>query len=153
MLTSLELGDVLKTDFATARTWYLERLQPRYWNLRDDMSRMSAVIYDELADSSRNYDMGFYRSIIPSIVALGVVILLVFLLLFFILFFYVNPLYKMMDGLKSYREYNKNYVNHFDGDDQLSELNKDISDLVQENRQLRERIRGLRQEAGKQTLQ
>jgi len=153
MLTSLELGKVLETDFSNARNWYFKRLQPRYKRLLNDMSKLNQAVYDELAYSSQEYDMGFYRSIVPSIVALGVVILLLFLLLFYLLFFYVNPFYRMLDSIKSYRSFNKNYLVEVNGDDQLSELNRNIAEMVQENQQLRKRIADLRKEAGKKSVE
>ena len=48
MLTSLELPDVLLSDFIDTRTWYFDRLQPRYNRLRDDIDAMSSAIYNDL---------------------------------------------------------------------------------------------------------
>ena len=120
MLTSLELQNVLLSDFIDSRSWYFERLQPRY--------------------NSENFDSGFYRSIIPGIVAVGVGVVLVLLLLFYLLFYYVKPLYKMLDALKAFLSHGKKYNFTFEGDDQLSELNNSIYDLTVENRQLKQRI-------------
>ena len=66
------------------------------------------------------------------------------MLLFFVLAYYVNPLYKMLDGLNAYRLSDKKYTVRFDGDDQLSELNDGISEIAGENQQLRRRIKELR---------
>ena len=137
MLTSLELPEVLKSDFIDSRTWYFDRLSAA-------IDRMSGEIYSDLKKNSSNFDSGFYRSIVPGIVAVGVGLLLVLMLLFFILSYYVNPIYKMVDGLTNYRSYNKRYTYTFDGDDQLSELNKGISELAEENSQLRKRLINLR---------
>ena len=41
MLTSLELPEVLKSDFIDSRTWYFDRLQPRYNRLNAAIDRMS----------------------------------------------------------------------------------------------------------------
>ncbi len=140
MLTSLELPEVLKSDFIDSRTWYFDRLQPRYNRLNLAIDRMSTEIYNELKKNSTNFDRGFYRSIVPGIVAVGVGLLLVLMLMFFILSYYVNPIYKMVDGLNNYRSYNKRYNYTFDGDDQLSELNEGISELAAENMQMRKRL-------------
>ena len=78
------------------------------------------------------------------IVAVGGGLLLVLMLMFFLLSFYVNPLYKMLDGLKNYRSYNKKYSYDFDGDDQLRDLNSGISDLIAENQQMRKRLSSLK---------
>ena len=60
------------------------------------------------------------------------------------MFYYVKPLYKMLDGIDNYLSYNRKYNYTFDGDDQLSELNAGISELIDENRQLRRRIKDLK---------
>ena len=141
MLTSLELEDVLQSDFIDSRSWYFERLQPRYDRLRRDLGALSEAIYQDLAKNSATFEGGFYRSIIPGIVAVGVGLLLVVMLLSFLLAFYVNPLYRMLDGLDAYRSRDKKYNVKFDGDDQLAQLNDGISELANENRQLRSRIK------------
>ncbi|MBR0111668.1 MAG: hypothetical protein IJM00_05440 [Bacteroidales bacterium] len=144
MLTSLELPDVLLSDFIDTRTWYFDRLQPRYNRLRDDIDAMSSAIYNDLKRNSATFDRGFYRSIIPGLVAVGVGLLLVLMLLFFMMVYYVNPLYKMLANLNNYRSFNKKYTYTFEGDDQLSELNEGITEITGENQQLRKRISILR---------
>ena len=141
MLTSLELEDVIQSDFIDSRSWYFERLQPRYTRLQDDLEKLSYNIYKDLEKNSATFDRGFYRSVIPGIVAVGVGLLLVVMLLFFLLAYYVNPLYRMLDGLEAYRSQDKKYTVKFDGDDQLTQLNDGISELANENRQFRSRIK------------
>mgnify|MGYP007101934344 CR=1 FL=1 len=144
MLTSMELSDVLQSDFIDTRTWYFERLQPQYKRLNAYIENLDDAIYAELKKNSETFQRGFYRSIIPGTVAVGVGLLLILMLLFFILVYYVNPLYKMLDGLYNYRSFNKKYTYSFEGDDQLSELNDGITELVGENQQLRKRVTDLR---------
>ena len=143
MLTSLELEDVMQSDFIDTRTWYFDRLQPRFDRLRGDLDQLTRSIYKDLERNSATFERGFYRSIIPGIVAVGVGLLLVVMLLFFLLAFYVNPLYRMLDGLNAYRSQDKKYTVKFDGDDQLSQLNDGITELANENRQFRSRIKTL----------
>jgi len=145
MLTSLELEKVILSDFIDTRTWYFDRLQPVFARLRSDIDNLSAAIYDDLERNSETFELGFSRSIIPGIVAVGVGVMLVFLLLFFMLSLYVNPLYKMLDGLDNYRRFNRKYTYVFDGDDQLTELNANIIELIDENQQMRRRLK-LREE-------
>ena len=144
MLTSMELSDVLLSDFIDTRTWYFERLQPQFKRLNGYIDRLDEAIYAELKKNSETFQRGFYRSIIPGAVAVGVGLLLILMLLFFLLVYYVNPLYKMLDGLNNYRSFNRKYSYTFDGDDQLSELNDGITELVSENQQLRKRVSDLR---------
>lgn len=144
MLTTLELEDVLLSDFIDSRTWYFDRLQPKYNRLRGDIDALSAGMYNDLKKNSETFERGYYRSLTPGIVAVGVGLLLVVMLLFFLLAYYVNPIYRMLRSLKDYREYNKKYVYDFDGDDQLSDLNDGIAELVSENQQLKKRVTALR---------
>ncbi|MBR1678209.1 MAG: hypothetical protein IJ701_01985 [Bacteroidales bacterium] len=145
MLASLELEDVIKSDFIDSRTWYFDRLQPFFNRLSLYIDRLTQAMYEDLQQNSVAFDSGFYRSIVPGIVAVSVGILLVFLLMFFITVYYVNPLNRMLDGLDNYRSVGRKYMCPFDGDDQLSELNNGISELTEENRQLRRRIKDLKE--------
>ena len=141
MLTSLELEQVIQSDFIDSRTWYFERLQPTFRRLSGDIDNLSQAMYTDLQENSGDFDRGFYRSIIPGIVAVGVGVILVLLLMFFITSFYVNPLNKMLSGLEEYRSMGRRYNYSFDGDDQLTELNEGITELTEENRQYRRRIK------------
>lgn len=145
MLTSLELEDVLLSDFIDTRSWYFERLQPRFNRLRADIDNLSAAAYEELAENSKTFESAFYRSIIPGIVAVGVGLLLILMLLFFLNIYYVSPLYKMLDGLRLYRSLGTKYNFDFAGNDELRELNDSIRELTAEDQQLRRRISALRE--------
>ena len=144
MLTSMELSDVLLSDFIDTRTWYFERLQPQFKRLNAYIDNLDDAIYAELKKNSETCQRGFYRSIIPGAVAVGVGLLLILMLLFFLLVYYVNPLYRMLEGLNNYRSFNKKYTYSFEGDDQLLELNDGITELVSENQQLRKRVTDMR---------
>ena len=144
MLTSLELENVLISDFINSRSWYFERLQPKYNRLSRDIDNLSTAVYDDLGRNSATFDRGFYRSIIPGIVAVAVGLLLIVMLLVFLLSYYVNPVYKMLRGLDDYRSSDRKYTYEFDGDDQLVELNRGLMELTGENRQLRKRVSDLR---------
>jgi len=150
MLTSLEMEDVISSAFIDSRSWYFERLQPRYNRLRDDIDKLGAAIYEDLSANSVTFQSAFYRSIIPGIVAVGVGLLLLLLLLFFLQVYYVKPIYKMLDQLRSYRSYNSSYNYSFEGDDQLSALNDSIKEITAENQQLRRRISAMRKNSGNQ---
>ena len=144
MLASLELEDVLQSDFINTRDWYFERLQPLFGRMRGYLDRLSGSMYEELEQNSKDFDSGFSRSMLPGIVAVGVGILLVFLLLFYLLVYYVKPLYGIRDHLRDYLSFRKHYTYTFDGNDQLYEVNEAITDLTEENRQIRRRIQDLK---------
>lgn len=144
MLTSLEAENVLLSDFIDSRSWFFERLQPRFERLQAEIDKLSNAIHEDLKANSATFERGFYRSAIPGLVAVGVGILLVFMLLFFVNAYYVNPLYKMLDALNGYRSSDKKYTYKFEGDDELLELNTGISDIATENQELRRRISAMK---------
>ena len=147
MLISLELPNVLVADFIDSRSWYFERLQPVYNRLHGDIDVLNTAIYNELQRNSATFERGFYRSIIPGAVAVAVGLLLVLMLLFYLSVYYVNPIYKMLSALRNYRTFGKTYSSDFEGDDQLKDLSDNISELTQENIQLRRRIKILREKS------
>lgn len=151
--TCSELENVLQSDFIDTRSWYFERLQPVYNDLRSDIDDLDASIYEDLNRNAGTFERGFYRSVIPAIVAVGVGLLLIVMLFFFLNAYYVSPLYGMLSGLKSYRDMGKKYNLEFDGDDQLSELNAGITDITSENQQLRKRLNAMRQNLTQQNRQ
>lgn len=145
MLTSLELPSVKASDFIDTRSWYFNRLQPVYGRLRSDIEKMSDEVYRELRKNSVTFERGFYRSIIPGAVAVGVGLMLILMFLFFILSYYVNPIYRMVRNLNDYRTGSKKYNCNFEGDDQLICLNEGVTELADENIQLRKRLKLLRE--------
>ena len=80
--------------------------------------------------------------------AVSVAILLVFMLLFYIMVYYVGPIYRMRDGLKDFLQFRHRYTYEFDNSDQLGQLNESITNLTEENRNLRRRISEMK-ESGK----
>jgi len=148
MLASTELTEVLQSTFIDTRDWYFERLQPLFGRMRGYLDTLSGEMYQELQQNSEDFDSGLYRSIVPSFVAVLVGILLVFLLMFFILSDYVNPIYKMLEGLRNYRAYKHKYSYTVNGSDQLADLNAEIMELTEESRQTRRRLAELRERNG-----
>ncbi len=144
MLTSLELQNVISSDFIDARGWYFERLQPRFNRLHSDLEALNAAIYEDLEANSETFQESFYRSIVPGVVSVAAGLLLVVLLLFFFLSYFVEPIRRMNAGMTVYRASGKRYFYDFDGDDELAELNGSISEITEENADLKRRMKLLR---------
>ena len=145
MLASMELGEVIKDDSVNSQAWYFGRLQPLFGRLRGYLDSLSETIHASLLYNAKEFDNGIYRSFIPSAVALAVGILLLFLLMFFILAYYVDPLYKMLSSLQEYLGFRRRYTYTFEGNDQLADMNQAITDLAEENRDLRKRMAEIRE--------
>lgn len=145
MLTSLELERVMMSDFIDSRDWYFDRLQPRYNRLRRDIEKLGDMAYEDLQENSLTFQDSFYRSIIPGVVSVGAGLVLVLLLYFFMTVYYAAPLYKMLSGLKNYSRTGAKYNYVFDGGDQLAELNETVTEIVEENIEVKRRNKLLRE--------
>jgi methyl-accepting chemotaxis protein len=77
-------------------------------------------------------------------------LLLILLLLFFIMVYYVNPIYKMLAALKDNIAFGRKYNYTFDGDDQLTELNDGITEIIDDNQMLRKRLQDIRENVKKE---
>lgn len=149
MLTSMEFEKVIMNDFIDNRDWYFKRLQPKYQRLRSDIEKLNDIIYIQLKENSQTFQDGFYRSIIPGVVAIGAGLLLVLLLLMYILIYYIRPLKKMLNGIDDYQKTGRKYGCEFDGDDELVSLNNAVTELAEENSELKRRLAKLREEREK----
>lgn len=146
MKTSLKFDEVFLADSVDTGEWFFGSLQPRYTKLRQDLNSLNEVIHEELQRNSADFDAGFYRSIIPGVVSVGAGLLLILLLLYYTMVYYVKPICRMSDGIDSYRLSGRRYVYEFDGDDQLANINTGVTELTEENVELKRRVKNLRDE-------
>ena len=146
MKTSLKFDEVFLADTVNTNEWFFGSLQPCYNKFRGDIDTLNSAIHEELRNNSEDFDAGFYRSIIPGVVSVGAGLLLVMLLMYFILVYYVNPLYRMSDGVDNYRATGKRHTYVFDGDDQLANINTGLSELIDDNIELKRRVKTLRED-------
>lgn len=153
MKTSLKFDEVFLADNVDTREWFFGTLQPRYNKFRMEMNVLNEAIYNDLLSNSADFDAGFYRSIIPGVVSVGAGLLLIMLLLFFTLVNYVRPIYRMTEGINAYRSSGRRYNFVFDGDDQLAEINSGVTEIIEENIELKTRIKALRENLEKTSLQ
>ena len=149
MKTSLKFDEIFLADTVNTGEWFFGSLQPRYTKLRQDLTSLNEVIHEELIRNSADFDAGFYRSIIPGVVSVGAGLLLIMLLLYFAMVYYVKPIYRMSDGLDSYRLSGRRYLYEFDGDDQLANINSGLTEIIDENVELKRRVKNLRDEREK----
>ena len=145
MRTSMKFDEVFLADSVDTGEWFFGTLQPRYNEFRDDINVLNESIHEDLQVNSANFDAGFYRSIIPGVVSVCAGLLMIFLLLYFIMVNYVNPIYRISAGIDAYKATGRVYNYHFDGDDQLANINAGVADLTEENHELKRRIKALRE--------
>lgn len=144
--TSQNFDEVFLADSVNTDEWFFGSLQPRYIKLRSDLQSLNDVIHEELQRNSSDFDAGFYRSIIPGVVSVGAGLLLILLLMFFTMSYYVLPIYRISDGIDNYRASSRRHVYEFDGDDQLSNINSGVTEIIDENVELKKRLKALRDE-------
>lgn len=137
---------VVPSDFKDSRLWYFTELQPRYNDLTSLLEDYNDAIHEDLKLKAEDFEAGFYRSIIPGMVTVVAGLLLLFLLLFFILAYYVEPIYRMLGALEDFTQRGRRYTYDFEGDDQLKKLNDCLTEITDENTELRKRISILREQ-------
>lgn len=146
LMTSQKFDEVFLADNVDTGEWFFGTLQQSFNKFRQDMNVMNEKIHEELVQNSADFDAGFYRSIIPGVVSTGAGLLLVFLLLCFIMADYVRPIYRISDGLDNYRKNGRKHVYTFDGDDQLANINEGVSEIIEENIELKMRVKALKED-------
>jgi sensor histidine kinase YesM len=144
--TSMKFDEVFLADSVDTGEWFFGTLQPCYNKFRQDMGVLNDNIHEELRRNSADFDAGFYRSIIPGFVSVAAGLVLIMLLFYFIMAFYVNPIYKMSAGVDNYKLSGRRHTYEFDGDDQLANINAGITELIEENIELKRRIKHLRED-------
>lgn len=146
MKASLRFDEVFLADNVNTGEWFFGTLQPCYNEFRQDMGVLNEMIHEELMQNSADFDAGFYRSIIPGVVSVGAGLLLVFLLMFFTMANYVHPIYRISDGIDNYRKNGRKHGYTFDGDDQLANINEGVTELIEENIELKKRVKALKED-------
>ena len=149
MRTSLKFDEVFLADTVDTKQWFFGTLQPTYNEFRKDIDVLNDAIHEELKSNSADFDAGFYRSIIPGVVSVGAGLLLVMLLMYFIMAYYVNPIYRMSSGIDEYRASGRKYGYVFDGDDQLTNINAGLTEVIEENVELKIRVKSLKEDREK----
>lgn len=146
MVTSMKFDEVFLADNVDTGEWFFGTLQPCYNRFHQDIDVLNEMIHEELASNSADFDEGFYRSIIPGVVSVGAGLLLVVLLLYFTISGYVRPIYRISDGIDNYRKTGRKHGYTFDGDDQLANINEGVSEIIEENIELKKRVKALKEE-------
>ena len=68
------------------------------------------------------------------------------LLLYFTISNYVNPIYKIAEGLNSYRSTGKRFGYMMEGDDHLADINAGVTEIIEENIELKQRVKNLKED-------
>lgn len=121
--------------------WYFMEFQPLYKKFQHETFLVEDELHMKLKLHSESFQDAFYRSIVPGMVAVCSGLVLVLLLGYYFMSYYVNPIYKMLNGIEAYKKFGRSYTYDFEGDDQLAELNAELTDIVEENITYKKRLR------------
>jgi len=129
--------DIMVQDVSVRVEWYQKKLRPVYYNLKKYKKQLGLLTQAALANNTKELQEGYYRSIMPGIIAVGAGLLLVLLFNYFINLFFISPLVLISRGIRNYREYRKSYNVQFDNDDELQDLNSEVKGIIDENKNLK----------------
>ena len=144
--TSKDFDRVFLAATIDTDDWFFQVLQPAYNEFNHNMNELNTAIHNELQANSINFDNSFYRGVVPGIVCICAGLLLVVLLMYFTISNYVNPIYKIAAGLKAYKSSGKRYGNVMEGDDHLADINADVTEIIEENIELKHRVKNLKED-------
>ena len=138
MQVALDLEKVWSYPQEIRNDWFFNKLKVVFDKFRHYLQMMADGSQLALTDNYNTMNDSYYRSIMPSVVAIGAGIVMVILFIYFLNLYFVRPILKMTKGLRDYKEYNKTYNVTFDhGGDQIQEMNSLITDLLEENKFLK----------------
>ncbi|MDR1341513.1 MAG: hypothetical protein LBK58_15900 [Prevotellaceae bacterium] len=109
--------------------------RPAYESFTKAANRMGVFSQNTISKSSVELKNNFYRLVIPLIVAVTAGLLLVILFNYFINFYFINPILKIIKGVKGYSENKQTYNVKIDTRDEINELNKEIKLLISHTKQ------------------
>jgi hypothetical protein len=125
-----------QSGYLQRREWYTNRLYPTYSRLREYVQDLISLEQDLLHQNTQLIQDGFYRSLMPGVIAVASSILLLFLLSYFIRIYLILPLRQIRLGVKNTLLFKTKYQVKLPSDDELVELNESITKLCDEHNKL-----------------
>jgi len=125
-----------ENEYVQRRGWYSQRLYPTYSRLRKYVQDLISLEQELLHQNTQLIQDGFYRSLMPGVIAVASSILLLFLLSYFIRIYLILPLRQIRLGVKNTLLFKTKYQVKLPSDDELAELNESITKLCDEHNKL-----------------
>ena len=135
-----EAGTIWQKDYRLRQQWYFNRLMPVYLKFRGYMTSLTQVCQDQLVANSSTLQEGFYRSLMPGVVSVIFGVVLSLLLFYYLNCFMISPLLRITKGIAGFRLFGKNYDVKVDSDDEMSQLNDAVKDIIDLNRSYKKRL-------------
>lgn len=125
-----------QNGYNARRDWYNFRMNPVYLKLRTYVQHLVSFEQEQLHKNTIDIQDGFYRSMMPGVIAVVGGVLLLFLLSYFISLYLLTPLEKIQTGVKQTLTYKTRYQVRLDTNDELSDLNESVTKLCDEHNAL-----------------
>jgi len=135
-----EAEQIWQKGYNVRQQWFFSRLQPVYLEFRAYMLNLTQVCQDILVKNSATLQYGFYRSLMPGVVSVIFGLVLTLLLNYYLNYFLINPLLKITKGIKGFRKFGKSYDVKIDNDDELSDMNDSVRDIIDLNRSYKKQL-------------
>lgn len=128
---------IMSAGIKERKEWYEQDLQPVFSDLRKYKKELGVLTQSGLAQNTNELQEGYYRSIMPGIIAVGAGIVLVLLFNYFINIYFISPILLISKGIKNYRDFRKSYNVQLDNDDEIEEINIEVKNIIEENKKLK----------------
>ncbi|MDR2025954.1 MAG: MCP four helix bundle domain-containing protein [Prevotellaceae bacterium] len=130
------LDSVFLSGNVTERNeWLNTKYRPVYESFIKAAHDLEIFNQNTMLKNSTELEANFYRLVTPLIVALAIGLFLVILFNYFINIYFINPILKIIAGLKEYSENKQPYNVKIDTRDEIYELNREIKSLISHTKQ------------------
>lgn len=128
---------IMSESIEKRKEWYENDLKPVFTDLRKYKKELGVLTQGALAQNTNELQEGYYRSIMPGIIAVGAGIVLVLLFNYFVNIYFISPILLISKGIKNYRDFRKSYTVQLDNDDEIAEINSEVKSIIDENKRLK----------------
>ncbi len=129
LVDSLGIKTVV-VETMVGRKWYSENYEPAYNCFVDQINRYMSLSHGELEPRAEQLSKNAYRSVMPVLISLAVMIAIVLMLYYFIYIYVVKPVLSMNRSLSDYLTYKISYKPKATMVDEVKSLNDGIEHLI-----------------------
>ena len=92
---------IMSAGIEERKEWYENELRPVFTDLRRYKKELGALTQTALSENTNELQEGYYRSIMPGIIAVGAGIVLVLLFNYYINIYFISPILLISKGIKN----------------------------------------------------
>ncbi|MBR3030871.1 MAG: hypothetical protein IKH93_06975 [Bacteroidales bacterium] len=137
MQVVMEAPEIWEQGAAARQEWFFGRVQQYYSYLRNYINDLNSISNAALQANSEMMESTFFRSMMPAVAALIVGLIVILLFNAYLNYYVIKPVSKMGKGVKEFVRFGKDYNITFDNDDEISDLNDALTDLIDVHKTLK----------------